>query len=434
MSQTTNRHFLTSTFASLQWFVFIFANTIVVPISIGAAFALDSQMIAELIRNSLAITGIACVLQGVVGHRFPLLEGHSGLMWGLVLNLCYSADAVGMSLVEIGGGIATGMLISGAIVAVLAALNGLRFMQKIFTPMVMSVFLFLLTFQLVMIFFEGMFKRTADGLIEWPETLLALAVAAFVSMLKIIGSEKLGNFSILIGIVVGWVLHMMLFPAGESVPASASVMSITLFPLGVPNLNIPIIVVTCIATLINLSNSITAVTTAAQLFGEDAPQSRLNRSYLLNGLYSMAGGVLGLVTHAPFASTIGFLQSTRILDRRPFLIGGMLMVGTGLLPMMSGVLATMPVTIGNAVLLVAYFQLLGTSLSSIRGWVFNSITIHRIALPVLVGLGVLSIDPAYFQDIPALVQPLLSNGFIVGVLLSIVLELLVPWDRKNSGL
>jgi xanthine/uracil permease len=421
-------------FASLQWFIFLFANTIVVPISVGTAFTLDAPMIAELIRNSLVLTGLACVLQGTIGHRFPLMEGHSGLIWGLVLNLCFASSALGMSLVEIGGGIASGMILSGAVVMILAAFRLLKFMEKLFTPMVMSVFLFLLTIQLITIFFDGMFKLDEDGSVVWPETAFAFAVAAFVALIKIKGSERVSNFSILIGIAVGWLLHIVLFPSEVplAADAGASAFRLTLFPLGEPNMNVPIIVVTFVATFINLSNTITATQTAGKLYNEEMTPGRMRRSYMLNGVYSMLGGSLGLVQYAPFASTIGFLQSTRIFDRKPFLIGGALLSGIGLLPSLSGLLATMPVTVGNAVLLVAYFQLLGTSLNSIRGYTFNSVTIHRLAIPVLVGVGIMFVDPSYYNGLPALIQPLLANGFIVGVLLSILLELLIRWDRLSE--
>jgi xanthine/uracil permease len=300
--------------------------------------------------------------------------------------------------------------------------------------MVMSVFLFLLTFQLITIFFSGMFKLADDGSVVWPETAFAFAVAVFVALIKIRGSQRVSNFSILIGIAVGWLLHALLFETAQpvSADASASLFKISLFPLGEPNLNMPIIVVTFVATFINLSNTITAVQTAGHLYKEEVTPGRMKRSYMLNGVFSMLGGALGLVQLAPFASTIGFLQSTRIFDRRPFLIGGALMVGIGLVPALSGLLATMPVTVGNAVLLVAYFQLLGTSLNSIRGFEFNSVTIHRLAVPVLVGVGVMFVDPSYYSGLPALIQPLLANGFIVGVLLSLALELLIRWDRLGD--
>jgi len=426
--------YIQTAFASLQWFIFLFANTIVVPVSVGTAFALDAPAVAELIRNSLVVTGIACILQGTIGHRFPLMEGHSGLIWGLVLNLCSASSALGMSLTAIGGGIASGMLLAGAVVLLLAAFHLLRFMERLFTPMVMSVFLFLLTIQLITIFFEGMFKLADDGSVIWTETAYAFGVAVFVALIKIKGSERVSNFSILIGIAAGWLVHALLFPSGQPLATEAAVSPFTfhLFPLGEPNMNLPIIVVTFVATFINLSNTITAARTAGRLYNEEVAPGRMKRSYMLNGVFSMIGGSLGLVQLAPFASTIGFLQSTRIFDRKPFLIGGALLAGIGLVPSLSGLLATMPVTVGNAVLLVAYFQLLGTSLASIRGYTFNSVTIHRLAVPVLVGVGVMFVDPSYYSGLPALIQPLLANGFIVGVLLSIALELFIRWDRLGG--
>jgi hypothetical protein len=86
--------FWTTAFSSMQWLLFIFANTVVVPISVGTAFGLPAEEIAGILRSSLVFTGLACVLQGLIGHRFPLMEGHSGVMWGLTLNLCASASAM----------------------------------------------------------------------------------------------------------------------------------------------------------------------------------------------------------------------------------------------------------------------------------------------------------------------------------------------------
>src|SRR3954463_1926978 len=93
-------------FSSIQWLFFIFANTVVVPISIGAVFQLPSDTVAMMLRSSLFFTGVACIFQGLMGHRYPIMEGHSGLLWGVLLNLGLSAASLGMDYVQIGGGIA----------------------------------------------------------------------------------------------------------------------------------------------------------------------------------------------------------------------------------------------------------------------------------------------------------------------------------------
>lgn len=423
----------TTIFASLQWLFFIFANTVVVPISIGTAFELPYDEISVILRSSLIFTGIACLLQGLIGHRYPLMEGHSGVMWSLMLNLSVIASSTGTSLQEIGGGIASGMLLAGVVVLILGSLRLISYIQKVFTPMVMSVYLFLLTFQLILIFFKGMLKMTPEGKLDLPISLFSLGVVLLVCLLKIKGKAVISNFAILIGIVIGWIFYIILFPAEQNLMTQSST-DLHLFPLGAPNLNIGIIAITFLASVINLSNTIASVTTSSAMFHDEYSQNRFDRSYLLNGAYSIVAALFGLVSYAPFASSIGFLESTRIFKLRPYLIGGGLMILLGSVPFLGNLLATLPVTVGNAVLFVAYFQLFGTSLRSIRDQTFNSITIHRLAVPVLVGVCIMNMDPELFTTLPTLIRPLISNGFIMGVLLSIFLEMFVKWEPEKVSM
>jgi xanthine/uracil permease len=419
-------------FSSVQWLFFIFANTVVVPISVGMAFELPSHEIAVILRSSLIFTGIACMLQGLIGHKYPLMEGHSGVMWGVVLNLSAAAPALGMSLPSVGGGIATGMLLSGAAVLVLGAFGLLSLIQRIFTPMVMSVYLFLLTFQLILIFFKGMLTISEDGRLVLPVSLFSISIAVLVSLLKIKGTPLLSNFSILIGMVAGWIGYLLLFPSESTGSAAQGSSFFMLFPFGAPNLNTGIVFITFLASFMNLSNTIASVQAASQLFEESPSEKRYTRSYLLSGMYSIVGAFSGLVSYAPFASSIGFLESTRIFYLRSFLIGGALMSLLGIVPFLGGILATLPITVGNAVLFTAYLQLFGTSLKSLQGTVFNSVTIYRLAAPVLVGISIMNMSPRIFTSFPVFIQPIVSNGFIMGVLISIALEKLVNWEKEEE--
>ncbi|NEU30517.1 uracil/xanthine transporter [bacterium LRH843] len=422
---------LTTSFASVQWFFFIFANVVVVPISIGLAFDLPSYQIATILRSSLIVTGIACILQGIAGHRFPLMEGPSGVMWSLILNLGLSASALGLSLSEIGGGIATGMLLAGAVTIILAACNLTSFMQKVFTPMVMSVYLLLLTFQLTFIFFNGMLTVKNDGTLDLFTTLFAFAIAIFVGLLKIKGNQTIGNFSILIGMVLGWILYALLFPTGEPLNGESAA-AFSIFPLGKPNLQFGIIAITFLGSIVSLSNTVASIQAASRLLVEKASAGQYRNSYFLTGVYSLIASLFGQVTYAPFASSIGFLESTQIFDRRSFLIGGALISFVGIIPSLGFILATLPIQVGSAVLFVAYLQLFGTSLKSLNGYTFNSITIYRLAAPVLFGVSLMAVDSSLFAGLPAVIQPLLSNGFIMGVLLSIIIESTINWTAFET--
>src|SRR5690606_24979558 len=110
---------------------------------------------------------------------------------------------------------------------------------------------------------------------------------------------------------------------------------------------------------------------------------------------------------------------------------GGLIILLGIIPSLGLLLATIPVTVGNAVLFVAYLQLLGTTVKNVSQFTFDSITIHRLAVPVLVGVSLMTVDVEVFSSLPSMMQPLLSNGFIIGVILSIVLESTVKWKQSN---
>lgn len=420
-------------FASIQWMFFIFVNVVVVPISIGAAFELSTNEVVSILRTALIVTGSACILQGWIGHRYPLLEGPSGIIWGVMLTLGASAPSLGLSFKEVGGGIATGMLLAGAVTMLLALFGAVPLIEKIFKPMVKNVFLMLLSVQLAMIFFKGMLSVAEDGSMNVAMTLFSVAIVIFVAFLKIKGNNIISNFSLLIGIIVGWPIFNLLFPGADRITSMTQTGgSLILFPLGQPNLQLSIVIMMFIACLLNMSNTFAAVQAASAIFKETPTKQRFRNSLLLTGMYSIVGSFFGLVAYAPFASAIGFLESTQIYDKKPFYWGGAMIIALGIIPGLALMLAQLPITVGNAVLFVAYLQLFGTALKSVRGYAFNSVSIHRFAAPVLLGISIMMMDAQLFTSLPSIIQPLVSNGFMMGVLLSIVLELTMKWEEETE--
>src|SRR5690625_3202703 len=101
--------------AGIQWFFFIFANIVVIPITVGEAFGLSKLEIVPLLQMSFIVTGLFCLAQVLFGHKRPILEGQSGLWWGIFLTLVTTTSAQGMSLTELGGSLAVGVMISGVL-------------------------------------------------------------------------------------------------------------------------------------------------------------------------------------------------------------------------------------------------------------------------------------------------------------------------------
>lgn len=358
MSRTGNT---TDFLAGLQWLFFMFANTVVIPLTIGEAFDLSSMEVASALQRSFIFTGAACMLQVLFGHKYPLMEGHSGIWWGAILSLAASASSAGMTTAEAGGGLAVGIILSGVLTVVLGALGMGEVLKKLFKPVVMSTVLFLLASQLITIFAKGMLGLSTGDQIDLPTAGLSFVIILLVAWITIKGPASMRNFAILIEMVFGWMVYALLFPAVPD-ETSQSTQLVNLFPWGKPSFSLGLIMMAVVTGLVNTSNTMASIKGIEPLINKKTTQKQYKSSFVVTGLSSVVAGLFGLVPYGPYISSLGFLQSTQIYRRLPLIIGSSLFILLGLVPSLGHFFSTLPVSVGNAVLFVAYLQLFSGAL------------------------------------------------------------------------
>ncbi|MFC5701456.1 uracil/xanthine transporter [Cohnella faecalis] len=425
-------------FAGIQWMFFILTNTVVVPLTLGQAFHLQPEQIAASVQMSFVLTGAACVLQAWIGHRYALMEGPSGVWWGLTLSLAATAGAGsgGPGLAAVGGGLAAGYLLSALLMVALGALGFVSVLTKVFNPIVISVFLFLLTVQLEMNFFSGMLAVDGEGRLNPSIAALSAATALFVGLLYLKGRGWISNFALLLGMIVGWIVFEWLFPGYSSRHAPppshpSAEAAFAWFPWGAPRIEIGIMITSFVVGLVNMSNTVTALSSAEKLYKRKTTNAQYRRSFVLTGAFSALSPAFGLLPFGTFASSLGLLESTKILNRSAMVIGSGLFFLFGLVPPLGDFLSEMPLSIGSAVLFVAYLQMFGTAVRTIRGQAFDSKTIYRLALPILLGICIMNVPAEAFSVLPVYIRPLLGSGLIVGIVVSVLLETTVNWQREE---
>lgn len=417
--------------AGIQWMFYIFMNTVVIPLSLSEAFQLTPADTTSMMLSSFVLTGTACMLQALIGHRYALMDGQSGIGWGLTLGMCAAAPSIGLGLPELGGSLAAGFLLSGIMTLVLGAAGFAGALKKLFNPVVIGVTLFLLTFQLVMHFFEGMFVRNASGEMNLPITGLTVGIALLVGVLQVKGRGIIGSFALLIGIVAGWAVYALFFQEAPA-PKTESAALFSLLPWGPMRLDAGIMLTAAVVGLINMASTVSALSAAETLYGKKTSDAEYKRSFALSGLFTSASSFIGVLPFGVYASSIGFLEGTRILKRSALVIGGAAIAAFGLFPAVGSFFARLPIAIGSAVLFVAYLQMFGTAFRMVQGIRFNARTIFRIALPLLLGVSLMNADAQLFLSLPIYIQPLISNGLVMGVLVSILLESAVPWSKYGE--
>lgn len=434
-----NRLLRTSTWlAGLQWLFFIFTNIVVIPLTVGAALQLPQDTVVSLMQLSFMLTGLACILQAVIGHQRAILEGNSGLWWGVFLTLVTTSSAQGMSLETLGGSLTVGVIISGFI-TMLIGLSGLgRWISSLFKPAVMGVFLLLLGAQLIGIFFKGMlgipFGNETDGHINISIAILSIILVAIIIMINIKAPSGWKRYSLLTGIIIGWIAYVIIFkPPYDTNSAS---FGIEVFPLGKPTWDTGIIITAILAGLLNLANTSVALKGTEDIYHTHTTKKQYRSSFTISGIVSAVAGILGLVPYAPYVASIGFLKQTNIFDRLPFILGGFMFLCLGLFPPIGTFFSNLPLSIGSAVLFVAYLLLFHSSWGFLSQVPFNNENVYRVAIPIFVGIVIMTMPASYFATIPAFIRPLLSNGLLVGISLSVILENVFSWDtigEKHSA-
>jgi xanthine/uracil permease len=417
--------------AGIQWLFFIFTNTVMVPLSIGHVLGLAPEDVAAAMQRSFILTGLLCIVQLLWGHRYSLMDGPAGVWWGLVLSICASAPAMDMEVSAVAASLTSGFIIASVLVIGLALCGFLPVLRRVFTPIVMSVYMLLLTFQLENTFFKGMIGYNQDGRWDLPVAALSMLVIVLVAFVHIRGKGKLGQYSLLSGIVVGWIAYALLFGQESSMNAAgASVLSIWQWmPWGTPGLAPGIIMVGLLAGLVNMTNTLTSLAAASKLYGRESTKGQHIRSLLATNLFSIAAACFGLIPFGTFASSIGFLENTKVLRRAALFVGSALLIIVGIVPQLSGWLSQLPMSVGSAVLFAAYLQMFGTALRSFQGTAFNAKTIYRVALPVLTGISIMNVPASAFANFPPLLTPIVSNGLVIGVIFVILLEAFVRWEK-----
>lgn len=417
--------------AGLQWFFFIFANIVVIPITVGEAFGLSKVEIVPLLQLSFIVTGLACLAQVLFGHKRPIMEGQSGLWWGIFLTLVTTTSAQGMSLTELGGSLALGVIIAG-VITILIGLSGIGpIIAKLFTTGVMGVFMFLLGLTLIQIFLQGMlgipFGDAEEAQIRLPVAALGIFIALIVMIISIKSPVKIRSYALLIGIVMGWIIYRLIFGNEDAVYSANT--SISLFPLGSLHWNTGVIITTVVAGILNTSNTFGSLKGSDSLVGKETTKKDYLTSFSFTGLATVAAGGFGLVPYAPFVSSIGFLRQTEIYERMPLIIGSFIFFMMGVIQPVGVFFSTLPLSIGSAVLFVAYLQMFTSSIEFLKDITVNTMNVYRVAIPIFVGAIIMTFPASYFESLPAQLRPFLSNGLLVGIVLSLVLENIVDWEK-----
>ncbi|MGG0232987.1 purine/pyrimidine permease [Bacillus tropicus] len=424
MKNLGNQHNQNHIMGTLQWFIFLLANSIALPIVVGGLFHLTTEEIFYLMQRTFFVVGISSFLQGWLGHRLPIADGPAGSWVGVFTVLAYATAGQDQlhSTLQI---LELGMIISGVILIGLGVTGFIGRILFLFTPLVTGTFLLLLCLQLSGVFLKGMLGITATASqIDGFTAIIAFSIFLFVVILSNFGKGFVKSYAVLIGLISGWILFLM---AGKvTIPSQVThfVQLPQIFAWGLPKWNTGMAVSSFVMVCILVSNTVAAIIAINQATIQKATieQKQLKDGTWVGGISHIISSVFSTVGVVPLPATAGFIRLTKQKYIRSFLLACMLLVVMSMFPSIIRYLASLPSAVASAVLMASFVQLIGIGLNNIKQVELNERNVTILGIAVLFGSGVMFLPSGALQSFPSVMQYIFGNGLFVGTVVSILLE------------
>lgn len=401
---------------AVQWLL------IAVPVVLSSAFVarLQYDTLAEqtlYTQKLFAVMGLTMIVQSLWGHRLPLVAGPAAvLLVGVMASIASSPEVI-----------YTSIAVGGALVALLATTGWIKKLQPLFTPRISIVMMALIAFTIVPVFLRLIFADAEHYGLSFVMALV-LSIAMVVANNRLRGMWK--SAVVLIALVVGSAAYFAFagLPSLEGATAAgAGRLFIT------PKFDVGVIVAFLICYIALLINELGSVQSVSAYVEADNVPKRSTRGVALTGVMNVVAGALGVLGPVDYTLSPGVIAATGCASRYPLVLTGVGLVICALFPQLVAVLSAIPSPVMGVVLLylmaaqvAAAFQMSGT-MSAAKD--FNGAL--TIGLPIMLALVVAFLPAEVSAALPAVLRPIVGNGFVMGVIVVLVMEHVI--FRKRGG-
>lgn len=399
---------------AMQWFILAVA---VVATSVFVAQGTPGEKLFYA-QKLFAVMGITGLVQVLWGHRMPLVVGPAAVLLVGVLSSLGAGASV--------SAIYTSIAIGGVLVALLTFGNMLRFVQRLFTPRIVIVILMLIAFTLSTVIKGLVFPAGAsEGVHLFGLVFAVVGCVAMVVMNRTL-KDVAKSLVIPIALVVGSVAYYLIFPMPESAESAVSLRGLLLNDVEVSASLVVAFVICYIALLINDIGSIESL---GRMLNVDGMDSRLKRGVCITGVMNVVSGAMGILGPVNYSMSPGVIASTGCASRWALVPATILLALCALCPDLIWVLLNIP----NPVIGVILLFLMGTQLAAGFEMTHNTKSVQSFADGLTIGLPIMV--ALLFQMmprgvVPSVIEPLVGNGFAMGVIVVIVMEHLINRPAK----
>ncbi|MDR2296390.1 MAG: purine/pyrimidine permease [Clostridiales Family XIII bacterium] len=413
-------------FYGVQHLVFFVAGTTIMPIAVGARLGMSQTEIAAMLQRSFLLFGVTTFLQVKFGHKYPIMDGPAGLWTSMMLIMAAATAGAGKPLADLRAELEPAIMVAGAVIALVALLGLLKWVIKLFTPIVNGVIITTMVLQMSITLVGGVVGISGeDRVVDGKSLAVSFITAAVILFVTMYMKGFLQSIATLMGVTVGWLCAAA---AGLWVTSAAGGGLFSLpeaLAWGRPALNLGIMASCVIGELLLMSMTFASVSSMGSALGEKVDERVMGRSLLLQGFATILSGIFPAVPPMPYISSTGVVLMTGVASKKPFILACVMIIVFGLISPVSLFLASMPALVAYSTTIVIFALIFGQGLREFKKCAMDNRESYIIGISMILGIGTMFLPSGAFSILPQSLELILSNGLVVGTVSAMLLERLL---------
>jgi len=413
--------------------IFVLTIAFVFPIIIIDAIGGKSDDARHLISMAMLVTGAATILQGLnrgpvgSGYLCPLVNGPAFLSASIL-----AGKVGGLSLIF-------GMTFIGGLFETLFSRVAAR-MRAVFPAEVTGTIVTMVGIEVIPFGVKRFFGLDATHP-EFDPTSTVVAMITLAAMMgfTVWGKGKLRLYSVLIGMLIGYIAACLWGVLGLAQFAQISASPWFLLPtIGSYGMtfNLALIIPFLVASLSSALKTMGDLTTCQKI--NDAGWKRPDMKSISKGILACASGNLlsgltGALGQSPSSSNIGLSIATGATSRTiAYATGGILMV-LAFFPKIASIFVIMPTPVMGASLIFAASFMVIAGIQIMLSRMIDARKTFVIGTSIVFGLSV-DLIPGLYKNLPNGIQPFFQSSLSLATICAIVLNLFlrIGISRKAS--
>jgi len=402
---------------SFQWLVTMIYAVVWGYSIVGVGLDFQGARMTTYISAVVLTIGVSTLLQAWLGHRMAMVHGPN-VIPSLAIVAAYAAGGQAYALQAF-----TAQALSGIIIVAVVALGAVRFIRKIWSPLVLGSMIIMIGLTVAQV---GLGDMTQAGF--GLGFFLALALALGGSVLAIRGRGVWATLAPVFIILLGYIVFFTLGRVDLSLLRQAPLISVPrFFPYGRAMPTWDLVVIMLIVNLMAAMNFYGNLHGYAEIVKEKVDEREERRSFLLFGLVeTIFAGVLGTPATVAYGENLGIVQLTRVAARAFVIVAAAIFVVLAFFGPFGALMAAMPKEVAGAVLLGIASTVIGIGANILNtAPAFGGREQTLVGFSIFLSLGLHLLPPETWQQTPRLVETIFSNPVISVIIFVLVFEKLI---------